>query len=663
MLFRTGLLALVALLAASGPALAEAPKFPNALSCLALPSLMGKYYQKHVQYGETSPQLDERFVKLYSDRFDPSKSMLTETEFQALVAKVRVLLKDVRQGRCDAFKTLKTQQLKWHQEMEGFVKAFTETKDLKIDRTLKLQVDPDKRPRPKTDAERGDLRRKLLHFQLANYVSAGTKLEEARKKLAHRYTLVTRRIAEQTDAELYSGFLNAFSNALDPHSTYFSAEDLEDFRISMDLSLEGIGAVLSSRDGYTTVQEIVKGGAAHRQGQLKTKDKITAVTQMPNGEAVDVIDMALKNVVRLIRGKKGTQVKLTVLRQGDTNETLNVIITRDKIDLKEQAAKLRWETIERGGKALKLAIIDLPSFYGGDVSRGARDCTADIRRLLREVNAKGADGLLFDLSHNGGGLLKASVDISGLFIKKGPVVMINGPASPVQVQKDTDDSVQYTGPLVVLTSRLSASASEILAGAVKDYGRAVIVGDDHTFGKGTVQNIVSLPPGFGALKVTTALFFRPGGSSTQSKGVSADIRVPTIFNNDEYGERHQDYALPARTLDSFRGKDVNSRDPAKQWSPVTAADISALASLSAARVANDPEFKKVREKLEKRKKNNGVIEIAEILDDPDNKKKDDKKEDEDKLSNQAKEGLQVLADLVIRKAGARAALAPTKKVP
>ena len=156
----------------------------------------------------------------------------------------------------------------------------------------------------------------------------------------------------------------------------------------MDLSLEGIGAVLSSRDGYTTVQEVVKGGAAHREGQLKTKDKVTAVTQMPDGEAVDVIDMALKNVVRLIRGKKGTQVKLTVLRQGDTNETLNIVITRDKIDLKEQAAKLRWETIDRDGKALKLAIIDLPSFYGGDVSRGARDCTADVQRLLTEVNAK-----------------------------------------------------------------------------------------------------------------------------------------------------------------------------------------------------------------------------------------------------------------------------------
>jgi len=408
---------------------------------------------------------------------------------------------------------------------------------------------------------------------------------------------------------------------------------------------------LSSRDGYTTVQDVIAGGAAYRQGQLKTKDKIVAVTQIPGGEAVDVIDMALKNVVRLIRGKKGTQVKLTVLRQGDTNETLNIVITRDKIDLKDQAAKLRWEKVTRDGKRLNLAIIELPSFYGGDPARGARDCTTDIKRLLKDVAAKKADGLLLDLSHNGGGLLKASVDISGLFIKEGPVVMIHGPASPSQVLSDNDDAVQYRGPMVVVTSRVSASASEILAGAMKDYSRAVIVGDDHTFGKGTVQNIVSLPPGFGALKVTTAHFFRPGGASTQSLGVAADIRVPTVFNNEDYGERHQDYALPARTLEPFRTKAVNSKDPVKRWLAITKADIDHLSKASAQRVADHKDFKKVRETLEKRKKNNGLIKIAEILDDPDNKEKDKKKKDEDKLSAQVLEGLQILGDLVVRQSG------------
>jgi carboxyl-terminal processing protease len=219
------------------------------------------------------------------------------------------------------------------------------------------------------------------------------------------------------------------------------------------------------------------------------------------------------------------------------------------------------------------------------------------------------------------------------------------------VLEDTDERIQYKGPMVVVTSRVSASASEILAGAVKDYSRAVVVGDDHTFGKGTVQNIVSLPPGFGALKVTTAHFFRPGGASTQSTGVAADVRVPTIFNNEDYGERHQDYALPARSLKAFRTTAVNSKDPMKRWQPITSADISALAAASAKRIANHKDFKKVRETLEKRKKNNGIIKISEILDDPENKKKDENEKEEEKLSAQVLEGVQVLGDLVVRKSG------------
>ena len=238
--------------------------------------------------------------------------------------------------------------------------------------------------------------------------------------------------------------------------------------------------------------------------------------------------------------------------RGERTETLHIVITRDKIDLKEQAAKLRWETVTRGGKSLKIAVIQLPSFYGGDRARGARNCTDDVRKLLKEANEANADGLILDLSRNGGGLLNAAVDISGLFLAEGAVVAIDGKPSNKKVLTDDDEAVQYRGPMVVMTSRVSASASEILAGALKDYARAVIVGDDHTFGKGTVQNIVPLPEGLGALKVTAAHFFRPGGASTQHSGVESDIVVSSAFNNDEYGERHQTYALPPRRVDSFR---------------------------------------------------------------------------------------------------------------
>jgi carboxyl-terminal processing protease len=612
---------------------------------------MSRYYDNHVQFKKDTGELASRVVELYSKRLDPAKVMLLENEFVDIQKRIKKALADAREGRCTTFDWIHKQQVVWQVEMEAFVRKTLSNEALEIDRTLALQVDPDKRERPKTKAARDAIRKKLLHFQLANYVVSGTKLAEAKKKLIHRYELITKDVRDQTIDEVYSGFLNAFSNALDPHSTYFSAEDLEDFRISMDLSLEGIGAVLSSRDGYTTVREVVPGGAAYRQGGLKRKDKVIAVAQGESGEPVDVIDMPLRKVVRLIRGKKGTRVKLTVLRQREKTETHKFVIVRDKIDLKESAAKLEWKTIPRSGKDLKIAVLKLPSFYGGDRRKGARNCTEDVRKLLDEVVAGKADGLLLDLSRNGGGLLRASVDISGLFLAEGPIVAIDGPASPKVVLEDTDSTINYAGPMVVMTSRVSASASEILAGALKDYKRALIVGDNHTFGKGTVQNIVSLPPGFGALKVTTSHFFRPGGASTQNKGVAADIVVATRFNGDDYGERHQPYALPPKTIAEFRGRKVNIGSDSKRWQTVTEGDISALTTASMLRQKTNKELLKVKEDVAKAKKNKGIIKISEILDDPDRKKDDDDDEDEDdkKLSPQTLEGLDILADLIVRK--------------
>lgn len=532
--------------------------------------------------------------------------------------------------------------------MEAFARQVLSDPAMKIDETLTLELDADKRPRPRTAAERAELRTRLLHFQLANYVRAGTALDDAKKRLIHRYELITKRVEEQSEADFYTEFLNAFANALDPHSTYFSADMLEDFRISMDLSLEGIGAVLQSRDGYTTIQEIVPGGAADRQGGLKTKDKIIAVTQVPDGEPVDVIDMSLRDVVRLIRGKKGTQVRLTVLRQGEKTESHDFTITRDKIDLKEQAARLRWQDVERGGRTLKLAVIELPSFYGGGRGKEARDAVRDVRNLLREVRDKKADGVLLDLSRNGGGLLQGAVDIAGLFLAEGPMVGIDGPSTPSQVLEDDDDAVQYAGPLVVLTSKASASASEIVAGALKDYRRAVIVGDSQTFGKGSVQNIINLPAGFGALKVTTAMFFRPGGKSTQSRGVEADIVLPSVLDTDEIGEASQKFALPTRTIPAFLGQKVQGDDDRSRWTPISDARLAALAAASKARVVATKAFDEVREAIAKRQKNNGPMKIAELLEDAEAEEGDGEEEaaeKKDELSPQALEALQVLADL------------------
>ncbi len=626
----------VALLAT--PANAE-----TVLSCQNLPNLVDKYLDSHVALRQLDPDLATRVVERYLSRLDGSRSLLLVSEAEAVTKRIQEVV-DQLHKRCDGLQSLHADRVKWHKAVEEYVRKAMADDKLVIDTKVELEVDSKKRERPKTAAERDELRRKLIHSQLATYVSSGKTLPEARKKLLHRYELVTKRIGEMDTADVLSEFLDALASALDPHSSYFSADALEDFRISMSLSLEGIGAVLQSRDGYTIVHEIVTGGAAHRQGELKPKDKIIAVAQGGDGESVDVIDMALRDVVRKIRGKKDTEVKLTILRQGEKTKTLDVVIVRDKINLTQRAAKLRWQDVERGGKKLRLAVLDLPSFYGGRGS-GAFQCTTDVRRLLTEVKIGGADGLLLDLSRNSGGLLQAAVDISGYFIRSGNVVGVDGPTSPTHKMEDDDPAVLFGGPMVVLTSRASASASEIVTGALKDYARAVVVGDDHTFGKGTVQVVHNLPPGLGALKVTTALFFRPGGDSTQSRGVESDIVLPSPYDHEKFGEKHQTYALPHRAIPEFRSDSVNGGSSV--WKAVSMANVKRLAAASAKRVAASKAFAEILEKKKKAKARDGILRVAEILAEAGKaaKEEEEAKKDEDKLTPQALEALEILADL------------------
>lgn len=634
---------LVATLALLFAVPAQAEK--NALTCQALPGLMERYLEAHISRPKLEGEFLDRVAERYVNGLDPSKSLLLKSEVDALRARIRTFAERIEKDGCGVLHEIQRKQVERHAQMEEQVRKLLADPKLEVDRSVVLTVDADERSYPATEAERDELRRRFLHFQLANYVATKTKMEEARKKLTHRYELITKRAREQGEAEVYAQFLDAFASAFDPHSTYLSAEALENFRIGMALSLEGIGAVLRSKDGYTEVHEVVPGGAAARHGGLKSKDLIVAVGQ-EKGDMVDVIDMGLNDVVQMIRGKKGTKVRLTVLRQGEKSETHTLTIVRDKIDLKEQAAKLTWQALEHEGRQLNLAVIELPSFYGGREDE-ARQCTDDMKALLKEVNEKKADGLLLDLSRNSGGLLQHAVEITGYFLRRGAVVGVEGPDVRLQVLDDTDPTIQYKGPLVVLTSRASASASEILAGAVRDYRRGVVVGDDQTFGKGSVQNVVTLPPGFGALKVTTAMFFRPGGESTQSKGVEADIIVPSPFAADVYGEEHQTYALPPRRIQPFASKEVNFDDPARGWKAITADEIARLARRSAERQAADAKIQEVLAERQKAKNKAGKVSVAELLD---GTTKAEGEEDEEKkdegLSPQASEALRILGDLV-----------------
>jgi carboxyl-terminal processing protease len=583
----------------------------STLTCGDLPDLVALYLQKHLSFRTFSPELEQRTVENYLRRLDPQRVLLLEPEAEQLTQSLRTTMPRLRTGDCERLRLVQEQVLRQHQEAEGFVRKYVGREDYAIDPKAELVFDPEKRGRPRTRQEREVLLRALVHFQVSNYLAAGHDLADAKQRLIHRYELITRRFAEQTREEIYAAFLDSFSNALDPHSGYLSADDLEDFRIGMQLSLEGIGVALSERDGYSVVEQIIPGGAADRLDVLRPKDKIIAVGEDASSP-VDVIDMPLREVVRLIRGKKGSRVHLTVLRQGERTERFPITIVRDRIDLEQQAAKLRFEKVPAGERTLKLAVLDLPSFYG-DRDANDRLSSRDVARHLGTVVAEKADGLVLDLSRNGGGLLDEAVDISGFFVREGGVVAIKDATGRARVSLDPDRGILYSGPLVVLTSRVSASAAEILAGALDDYQRAVIVGDDHTFGKGSVQSVIPLRPGLGALKVTTALYFRPGGASTQNTGVNADVVIPSFFNTDAFGEKNQPHSLPPQSIPPFLSASANYDSGPRHWRPVTPELLGQLAVRSRTRVEGSEEFKAIEKQLAERAGDDGVMLLDDIL--------------------------------------------------
>lgn len=605
--------------ASSAPASARAPALvgadsEGALACGDLPRLMATYLQNHVLYRSMTDELRERTAESHLRMLDSSRSLFLEKEAVELRQKTEALFPALSRDDCGILETMHRTSIERYREMEEFVRQFVSDDDYAIDETAELVLDPDKRGFPKTKAEREALYEKLIHFQMSNYISNEETLADAKEKLIHRYELITKRAEEMSPDEVYARFLGAFAGALDPHSAYLSPDNLEDFRIHMGLSLEGIGAVLSSRDGYTIVEEVVPGGAADLSGALQPKDKLLSVGQ-ETGEMVDVIDMDLRDVVRMIRGKKGTAVRLGVLRQGTETERFTVRLLRDKINLEEQAAKLEFKTLERDGRKLLLAVIDLPSFYG-DKEPDARQATEDVARLLDLVKREKADGLLLDLSRNGGGLLEYAVRVTGFFLKRGGVVAVGDSGKQNQVLEDPDGSILFAGPLVVLTSRVTASAAEILAGAVQDYRRGIVVGDDHTFGKGSVQTVAPLPAGLGALKLTTAMFFRPGGESTQQSGVNADILLPSLTQVPDFGEVYQPYSLPPRSIDRFGADGAAGVDVSGGYASVDAATVEQLRRRSEARTAASERFAEVRKEIDKQRRNRGVVKVADLIEKP-----------------------------------------------
>jgi len=431
--------------------------------------------------------------------------------------------------------------------------------------------------------------------------------EEIVELLTARAHRNLRMLREWDHDDVMQVYLTALAHAYDPHSDYFNLSQAENFSIGMNLSLFGIGAELRSEEGYCTISKLVPGGPAAKSGRIHEKDRIVAVAQS-NAQPVDVVDMALNKAVQMIRGPKGTEVRLTVIRGEDSSDREVVTLIRDKINLREQWAKSKvFDLPGENGTPLRVGVIDLPSFYAPMDLTGSADgselryASSDVAQLVKKLKKEGVQGIVLDLRRNGGGSLEECIKLTGLFIKEGPVVQVRGHDGGILVDKDTDDSVLYDGPLIVLTSRFSASASEILAGALQDYGRALIVGDLSTHGKGTVQNVNQLRPYVrnavhdpGTLKLTIRMFFRPSGASTQKKGVLPDIVLPSVWNHyKDIGEAALEYPLEWDPIRSAKFEKLGQVEP---WLPE-------LLRRSNDRVAADPEFNYIREDIAHYRKN------------------------------------------------------------
>jgi carboxyl-terminal processing protease len=432
-------------------------------------------------------------------------------------------------------------------------------KDFDFTTNDSFRLDRSKSDWPANALEADDLWRRRLKFELLGEILNKKTLDQAKEVVRKRYERILKTVGETEANDLSESFLATIAGLYDPHSTYMSADFLADFSIQMKLQLVGIGAMLGMEDDVCTVKEIVPGGPADLNRQLKPKDKIIAVAQ-ENGEPVEIIGMKLRKIVDQIRGSKGTKVRLIVEPAGasDTSIRKEIVITRDVVKLDSSRARAAvFQVPGPGGATLPLGVVSLPAFYGpgedGDTDADKTSASEDVAKLVGQLKAAGIKGLVLDLRHNGGGYLSEAIKVASLFIHRGPVVQVRSFEGNVQVESDSDEHLIYDGPMAVLDDRFSASASEIVAGALQDYGRAVVIGDSSTHGKGTVQAVIEMnrinqqlartAEKTGAAKITIQKFYLPDGSSTQLRGVVSNIVLPSV---DEYlpiGESDLPHAL------------------------------------------------------------------------------------------------------------------------
>ena len=560
------LLLKLALLSLLSPTFLAAQEEQSKLNGPVVRGIVEQFVSMHYSQKPLDNEMSSKIFNLYLNRLDPAHFYFLEDDvdkFRKYELRVDDMLQrgDVNLA-LDIFERFKIRLSERLAMMEEFM---GEDFDFSVDDNWILERKDQPYPHSTEDARK--LWRTKIKFDLLTLKLGDTSLKDGKERLMKRVRGLWKDFSQYENDDVVSMFLNSMAAAYDPHSSYLAAQELKNFDISIKLSLEGIGAVLRWDDGYTVVNSIVPGGAAARQGKLKTDDRIIAVAQGENAFE-SVIDMRLNNVVKLIRGKRGTKVGLQILRKTKKGfDTLTIFIVRDKILLKDGEAQSsifeQPAATENKNKQepLKIGVIKLPSFYVDFNDRrknpkNFKSSSRDVKSHLKKFVVENVDGVILDLRNNGGGGLDEAINMAGLFIGLNPIVIVRQSGGRRITVHRSRERVAYKGPLVIMLNRYSASASEILAGAMHDYQRALLVGDTTTFGKGTVQNIFQLPEGYGALKVTIAQFYRVSGWSTQSRGVETSIVLPSLNNVREIGESTLDNALPWRSIDqvSYRPK-------------------------------------------------------------------------------------------------------------
>jgi carboxyl-terminal processing protease len=586
----------------------NAPGAPERRVTKSVAILLQRY---HLARRPLDDELAGRALDNFLKALDPMKIHFLQSDIDEFMAQKNKIDDQLRDGDVQlAFDIFKRFELRIKERNEIVDAILDKPQDFTTDEVL--VTDKDLLAYPKDMAEMKSRWQKRVKYDLLVLLAEDkddTKLSEAEKltkaveKLRRRYHSYAKRMNQIGSDELLEMYLTAMTMGYDPHTSFMSASTLENFEIEMKKELEGIGASLQYDDGYTVVHKVIPGGAAARDGRLKVKDQIVSVGQGEDGEMVDVVDMNLSDVVKLIRGKRGTIVRLGVKPEGET-ATKIYNVTRDRIELADSIA--RSEIVESGakpdGSPMKVGVINLPSFYM-DMS-GARagkedfrSTTRDVSKILEEFKEKHVDVVVMDLRQNGGGSLREAVNLTGLFIESGPVVMVKGFDGDVEELTDHDPTMAWSGPLVVLESKFSASASEIFAGAIQDYHRGLILGDKQTHGKGTVQQLLDLgqqifrvpnAPKLGALKITIQQFYRPSGDSTQNRGVVADVELPSLTSHLDVGESDLDFALAFDQV-----KPV----PFKDYGMVDNNILGFLRKQSADRIAKSEDFQKVEKNI------------------------------------------------------------------